>query len=270
MGILSRSLRWLRAKDFSELNSVESTDLDAARIKGKPVLRNIYLRKYSAMVAAMEQYAQVDDGPMLELGSGGGFFKDVLPKLTTSDIKPLDYVDQVEDAESLSFADGTLRAIFAMHVFHHCPQVRRFLNEAVRCLKPGGTLVMIEPNDGFVAKFFFTRTHPEPFDREAADWSFPRSGPASGSNQAMAYLVFKRDRDTFEAEFPQLELMKIQPDTLVEYLASGGVLYRQLLPRFCFPLLRLIDRLLTPAMPLLGLHQMIVVRKRLSQDPENS
>jgi len=265
MSPFSSLLRWMRAKDFSNLDSVESTNLDAARIKAKPVLRRIYLRKYGAMAAAMEEYAQVGDGPMLELGSGGGFFRDVLPGLTTSDIKPLDYVDQVEDAESLSFEDGTLRAIFAMHVFHHIPQVRRFLSEVVRCLKPGGTLVMIEPNDGFVAKFFFTRAHPEPFDRERADWSFPSAGPASGSNQAMAYLVFKRDRNIFEDEFPELELTRIRADTLVEYLASGGVLYRQLLPRFCFPLLRLVDWLLTPAMPLLGLHQLIVVRKRLSE-----
>ena len=55
MGILSNSLQWLRAKDFSELDSVESTDLNEAQIIGKPVVRNIYLRKYSATFALLTE-----------------------------------------------------------------------------------------------------------------------------------------------------------------------------------------------------------------------
>jgi len=265
VSLFSSFHRLFRAKNLDNIrdyDSVAATDQDAEKIRRKPVLNRIYREKYRQMVAMMEKHARAPHGPVLELGSGGGFFKEVFPGLITSDRKPLSYVDRVVDAEKLPFDDGTLRCIFAMQVFHHIPSVRNFLNEAVRCLKPGGVVVLTEPHDGPVARWFFRHLHPEPFQADAAEWEFPPAGAASGSNQALAYLVFKRDRALFEREFPDLEIVEIRADTLLEYLASGGVVYRQFLPDFAFPLLRSLDRVLGPFMRWIGLHQLIVLRRK--------
>jgi len=261
--IFHKLFRAKKLEGIGDYDSVAATDQDAEKIKRKPVLNRIYREKYGQMVAMMETHARTPDGPVLELGSGGGFFKDVLPGLITSDRKPLAYVDRVVDAEKLPFDDGTLRCLFAMQVFHHVPSVRNFLNEAVRCLKPGGTVVLMEPNDGPLARWFFRHLHPEPFRADSATWEFPPAGPASGSNQALAYLIFKRDRRIFEKEFPGLEIVEIRADTFLEYLASGGVVYQQFLPDFAFPLLRTFDRVLGPFMRWIGLHQIIVLRRTL-------
>lgn len=265
MSLFGAFHRFFRAKKLDEIadyDSAEATDLDAEKIKKKAVLNCIYREKYHQMVEAMERHARTPEGLMLELGSGGGFFKEILPDLITSDRKSLSYVDRVVDAEKLPFDDGTLRCIFAMQVFHHIPSVRNFLKETVRCLKRGGVVVLMEPHDGPVARWFFGHLHPEPFRADASEWEFPPAGPASGSNQAMAYLVFKRDRAIFEKEFPDLEIAEIRADTFLEYLASGGVVYRQFLPDFAFSLLRLFDRVLGPFMRWIGLHQIIVLRRK--------
>lgn len=248
---------------LEDLDGVASTDLDARRIKSNPLVQRIWERKYRGMLEAFERHNRAAGGAWVELGSGGGFFAELAPRVITSDIKPLGYVKLSLDAQALPFRDGSLAGLFAMQVFHHLPDVRRFLGEVRRCLRPGGVLVMEEPNDGWLAHLLFTYLHPEPFDKRAPRWEFPASGPFSSSNQALAYIVFKRDR-RLAAEFPELEVVELTADTCLEYLGAGGVVYRQLVPSVLFPCLRMADRVLAPLMPVLGLHQRIVVRRRIA------
>ena len=42
--------------------------------------------------------------------------------------------------------------------------------------------------------------------RRAALWSFPEGHYMLNSNQALTWIVFDRDRDRFEREFPMLKL----------------------------------------------------------------
>src|SRR5437867_2819391 len=76
-------------------------------------------------------------GIILELGSGGSYLKELEPATVTSDVIP-DVAEQVVDARKLPFADRSLRAILATHVFHHIPDVDGFFSEAERALAPGG------------------------------------------------------------------------------------------------------------------------------------
>ncbi len=57
-------------------------------------------------------------GEVLELGSGGGFLRDVFPNVTTSDVMQIPGVDLQVDARRLPFADGSLRAIVGTNVVH--------------------------------------------------------------------------------------------------------------------------------------------------------
>ena len=105
----------------------------------------------------------------------------------------------------------------------------------------------------------------EGFDKAYERWDTPQSGPMHGANQALAYLVFVRDRERFERLFPQLEIVAIEPmRNGLRYLLSGGLNFRQLLPDAADGMLRAIERWLAPAARALALHQVIVLRKRSS------
>lgn len=45
---------------------------------------------------------------------------------------------QVGSAENLSFADNTLDVVTSKHVLYHVPDIQNAVNEAYRCLRPGG------------------------------------------------------------------------------------------------------------------------------------
>lgn len=50
------------------------------------------------------------------------------------------------DATALPFADGTFAGVLIRDLLHHLPAPRRATAEAVRVLRPGGVLVVLEPN----------------------------------------------------------------------------------------------------------------------------
>jgi hypothetical protein len=85
----------------------------------------------------------------------------------------------------------------------------------------------------------------------------------SGANQALSHLIFDRDLNRFQAEHPTLEI--VHRDVLgnwLRYLLSGGLNFRPLFPAAGTPLLKGLERLLNPLRGRLGLHRVIVLRKR--------
>lgn len=52
----------------------------------------------------------------------------------------------VADAGALPFRDGAFASVLVRDVLHHLPDPRRAAAEAARVLRPGGTLVVVEPN----------------------------------------------------------------------------------------------------------------------------
>jgi hypothetical protein len=72
--------------------------------------------------------------------------------------------------------------------------------------------------------------HHERFDPGALTWEFPSSGPVSGSNQALPWIIFSRDRQQFFSQFPEWYIRLIVPQMPLRYLVSGGVATRNLSP----------------------------------------
>jgi SAM-dependent methyltransferase len=142
----------------------------------------------------------------------------------------------------LPLADGSLCAIVMTNVLHHLPDVRRFFVEATRCVRPGGVIAMVEPWISPWSRIVYTRLHHEPCLPDAIDWSFPATGPLSSANEALAWMVFERDRAVFEAEFPLWRIETVRPMMPLRYLASGGVSMRSLVPGFAFTPMRLIEK----------------------------
>ena len=107
---------------------------------------------------------------------------------------------------------------------------------------------MIEPWVSAWSRFVYRNFHHEPFLPDASDWTFAESGPLSGANGALPWIVFERDRVTFSGEFRQWRIDSIRPTMPFRYLLSGGVSLRSLMPGWTFGAWRGIERALDPWM----------------------
>jgi len=195
-------------------------------IEQKPFLRDIYTEWYSAVAKAVPP----GPGRVLELGSGAGFLRDFVPGLITSDTFLCPDIDLVLDGLCLPFVDRSLRAIVMTNVLHHLPDARRFFEEASRCVRPGGAMVMVEPWVSRWSTTIYTRLHHEPFHPDAPGWEFASTGPLSGANGTLPWILFARDRARFERELPTWSVELIEPFMPFRYVVSGGVSLRTLMP----------------------------------------
>ena len=118
-------------------------------------------------------------------------------------------------------------------VFHHIPDVEQFLREAVRVLKSGGKIVMVEPANTLWGRFIYQNFHHEPFLPDVLDWQLPPGGPLSMANGALPWIVLERDWEQHTSKiFPELNLIKMEVKFPLIYLLSGGLTLPQLLPRW--------------------------------------
>jgi SAM-dependent methyltransferase len=240
------------------LDSPETTQLRKQIISSKPFLKAIYDEWYGMLARNLPG----GEGGVLELGSGAGYCRQFIPELITSEIFECAGASVVADALRLPFASHSLRAIVMTDVLHHMPDVRRFFLEAKRCLRPGGKVLMIEPWVSAWSCFVYKRFHHEPFETEASRWEFAATGPLSGANMALPWIVFVRDRAQFEQEFPEFSIETIRSFLAFRYLVSGGVGLRSLMPGFTHSAWAWLERALEPQMNWLGMFAFIALQRR--------
>ncbi|MCB9252081.1 MAG: class I SAM-dependent methyltransferase [Flavobacteriales bacterium] len=253
---------------FLRLKGIDEYDLDDPRrtikhkeiILSKPFLKKLYQEWYSNMKKHLNG---VPEGKILELGSGGGFLKDIIPDVITSDILPLPGNDMVFDALDMPFEDNSVSAFLMVDVFHHVPDSLKFLQEMRRTLKPGGKIVMNEPWNSAWGRFIYNNFHHETFNPKG-DWKIPSSGPMSDANGALPYIVFDRDRERFSKEFPELKITCFKKHTPLRYLLSGGVSMKSLVPSFSFGFLKGIESVLQPISGIFSMFVTIVIEKDAS------
>ena len=229
----------------------------------KPLTRAVFTELYHACREADERHL-TGDGLRVEIGAGSSFLKTLYPDVVTTDIKSAPGIEMVVDAMAMPFADGSVRAIYGIHCFHHLPDPSAFLDELTRVVVPGGGCVLIEPYYGPVASMLFQRVFTtESFDPDQAAWETPTHGPMAGANQALSYVVLVRDARRFASRFPELRIVERRPLTnWLRYLLSGGLNFRTLAPVRSDPVLRGMETVLSPAARWLALHHLIVLRKR--------
>ncbi len=253
MGILD-----LKHKETFDIDDPRRTLQHREVILSKPFLKKLYEEWYAVFKL---QAGELPHGTLVELGSGGGFLKETLPQVITSDILQIpDLVDKIFYAQNMPFENESVAGIFMTDVFHHIPDSAAFLKEANRVLMTGGRMVMSEPAKTIFGKFIYKNFHHEPFNTDG-DWFIPESGPMSGSNQALPYIVFIRDRDKFEREFPSLKIKEIRYHTPLRYLLSGGVSKKQMVPDFTFNFFKWIENILLKISKEFAMFATIVIEK---------
>ena len=250
-------LDWLRhpLTRSLDLDDPRTTVLRRSIIRSKPFLEKIY-RDWYGWIASRIPPGRL---PLVELGSGAGFLDSFIPGLVTTEVFRCPFVRVVLDGCALPFQGSSLRALVMVDVFHHLPDAGAFLREASRCLEPGGRILMVEPWVTAWSRFVYARLHHEPFDSMAQSWSFPASGPLSGANSALPWIVFQRDRTLFEERCPGLAIESIAVERPLTYLLSGGVSLRTLMPGFTYGCWRILE--VVPVLRKLGMFARIELRR---------
>jgi SAM-dependent methyltransferase len=233
-GLLHRILAYPLTRGL-DVDDPRTTLLRREIIKRKAFLNRIYLEWYARLADNMRPNARI-----LELGSGAGFFRKVVSNVITSELFFTPGVDRIVDARQLPFSSEELDGIVMTDVLHHIPDVARFFQEATRCVKAGGLVLMIEPWNTAWSRWVYQRLHSEPFQPDGG-WTIPSTGPLSGANGALPWILFERDRELFQEEFPDWRIESIELLMPFSYMLSGGVSMRALVPGWTYRPIRWIE-----------------------------
>lgn len=210
----------------------------------KPFLRKVYAEWYQQVASALP----LGEGPIVELGTGAGFLSEFVPGLITSDVVFDKSLRLLASAVNLPMADGSLAGIAMVNVLHHVASPVSFFEEATRCLRPRGVVVMIEPWVTPWSSLVYRSLHHEPFDPRGASplWTGRNSVSLPPCNNALAWILFQRDRAAFTARFTQLRVHEVRLCTPFCYLAAGGMAYGMSLPGWSYRACRRLEALLAP------------------------
>jgi SAM-dependent methyltransferase len=184
-----------RKDNNAQIDTRETTVERANIIKRKYFLHNSYKKYYSLIDSLLSP--QNKSKKVIELGSGGGFIKEIIPNVITSDIQKLPGVDKSFSATKIPYRNNSVNAFAMINVLHHIDDVSLFFDEAERCLKNGGQIIMIEPALTLFGRIIYKYFHHEPF-KPSSSWKFRSTGPLTGANSALPWILFYRDRKKFE------------------------------------------------------------------------
>lgn len=245
-------------RNISDLDDPSTTLLHSKIIKGKPFLKKLYEEFYNEFNESIK--SDPTGTILIEIGSGGGFIKEVMPEVVTSDVIKAPNVDLHFSVLDMPFKENSIDGIFMIDVMHHINDQFNLFNELDRTLKIGGRIVMIEPANTLWSRFIYKNFHHEPFD-PSGGWTFTKTGPLSSANGAIPWIIFCRDRVKFEREFPTLKIRKMHVHTPVRYLISGGLSMRQLLPTALYLAVKGIEFILSPLNRYLGMFMTVELEK---------
>ena len=191
--------------------------------QARPELRAVYREWFDRVLEGVGARR-----PVIEVGSGPGFFKAAVPSLIATDVVAGLAVDVRCAADVLPFRAASLGAIVMVDTLHHLPRPLDFLAEAARAFAPGGRIAMVEPWITLPSWILYRFFHHEEC-RFGVDVAHPFESDAKGAaegNAAIPYLALGRLRD---AGLP-LHLVRAEPFVGLPYLATFGFKVARPLP----------------------------------------
>ena len=233
--------------------------------KTKKIIRVIYTGWYRKILSDLFGGSKAT----IELGGGGGNFKEFKPGVITSDIENRNWLDVCFDAHDIPFSGGSVSNIVMIDVLHHLADPVKFFSEAARVLEKGGRIVLLEPFPTPFSLFIYRRFHPEPFIMDADYFNTKRDQNEStaakdpwDANQAMAKLLFYTHRETFEKTFAdRFRIIRRHRMSCILYPASGGFENKSMIPDMAIPLFKFFELMLTPLRPLMAFRCYVVLEK---------
>jgi SAM-dependent methyltransferase len=244
---------------MNDLDSIERESYIRKTIWRKKALYLYYCYIYKLYYQIAQMTPQ---GKWIEIGSGGGFIKDLYPQFTTTDYLPYQAIDQQLDVTKMNCPDQDFSFIGMHNVLHHVPSAVTMFKEISRTLKKGGKLVILDQNLGVFSRPILKYFHHEPCDENAKEWNFSSTGPLSSANGALAWIIFIRDRDIFTQTFPELQIDSIRSFAPLSYWLSGGLKWWNLIPGFLFNTFFTLENALAKKFFSLGSMLEIVITKK--------
>lgn len=193
----------------------------------KPALRRLYADWYRDIVAWLAP------GRTVEIGGGTGNLKEWAAGICCTDIVPLPWLDLVADAQRLPFPGASLGNLVLFDTLHHIENVSLFFDEALRTLKAGGRIVIMDPYISWASWPVYRFLHPEPVDlaQDPLTLRAPRADRQPfDSNQAVATILFEKEWARFHARYPGLALRQLKRIAYFAYPLSGGFDHPSLIP----------------------------------------
>jgi SAM-dependent methyltransferase len=214
--------------DLNQHNIEIQQNLDFWR--KKPRLQEIY-RGFYRLIAA--QLNRDIEGKIVELGSGIGNVKMMIPEAICTDLFPNPWIDQVENAYKLSFQDSTVSNLILFDVFHHLEFPGTALTEFNRVLKPSGRVILFDPYISLTGLLVYGLFHHEPVAlNKKIHWIAPEDFDPWKSNyyaaQGNATRVFFSGK--YYRNLQGFDVICRKRIPALSYIASGGYSKPQVLP----------------------------------------
>ena len=89
----AKIIEWIKlpeVKNINDLDAPSTTALHSKIIQKKPYLRKLYVEFYNQFKKSIS--GDIKTKVVVELGSGGGFIKEIIPNTITSDIANLENI----------------------------------------------------------------------------------------------------------------------------------------------------------------------------------
>jgi SAM-dependent methyltransferase len=213
--------------------------------EGKPGLRAVYETFYREIAGRIRRDI---DGRVVELGSGLGNIKTVLPDCITTDIFPNPWIDQIEDAYQLSFENASVSNLILFDVWHHLQFPGSALKEFGRVLAPGGRVIIFDPAMGLIGRIVFGGFHHEPLGlNQPIAWEAPSDSCSKGfgyyAAQGSASRIFTKPE--FKTRLADWRIAELTYFSGLAYVATGGFRGPQFVPGEALGWLNSLDSVLS-------------------------
>lgn len=231
------------------------------RWKNKPILQKIYLDFYYSIASQLNKEIQ---GKTVELGSGIGNMKMVVPEVICTDIFPNPWIDQVENAYKLSFENNSASNLILFDVWHHLKFPGDALNEFNRVLKQGGRVIIFEPYISLFGLIVYGLLHHEPIAmRKKISWF---GGPDREEEKKSYYAAQGNATRIFcstnyKNYLAGWNILKIRKMTALSYVLSGGYSKKQLYPDKMYSFIKRLERFFDFIPGLFATRVMVVLEK---------
>lgn len=229
--------------------------------RAKPVLREVY-REFHLLIAAQ---LSALEGETVEIGSGIGNIKEVIPHCVRTDLFPNPWIDRRENAYGLSMKDGSVSNLILFDVFHHLQYPLQALDECHRVLRRHGRLIVFDHAMSLAGLFFSKFLHHEkegflrPYLLRPSNVRDPGAGGYYADHANAHRILIARFNELLDDRWYRVSVRRFPA---FKWLLSGGYRGPSLVPERARRLVATCETLASYLPSLTSLRLMVVLEKR--------